>query len=75
MWVLAAIKDPQSPIAGMPILNVHEARSVMMIKRSLSPGFAKIKNELFEYPNTLMLFGDARAMLQSIKQEVVELQK
>ncbi len=71
----AAIKDPQSPIAGMTILNVHEARSVMMIKRSLSPGFAKIKNELFEYPNTLMLFGDARAMLQSIKQEVVELQK
>jgi NAD(P) transhydrogenase subunit beta len=71
----AAIKDPQSPIAGMPILNVHEARSVMMIKRSLSPGFAKIKNELFEYPNTMMLFGDARGMLQSIKQEVVELQK
>jgi NAD(P) transhydrogenase subunit beta len=71
----AAIKDPSSPIAGMPILNVHEARTVMMIKRSLSPGFAGIKNELFEYPNTMMLFGDARGMLQSIKQEVVELQK
>jgi NAD(P) transhydrogenase subunit beta len=71
----AAIKDPESPIAGMPILNVHESRSVMMIKRSLSPGFAKIKNELFEYPNTMMLFGDARKMLQNIKQEVMELQK
>jgi NAD(P) transhydrogenase subunit beta len=71
----AAIKDPSSPIAGMPILNVHEARTVMMIKRSLSPGFAAIKNELFEYPNTMMLFGDARSMLTKIKQEVVELQK
>jgi NAD(P) transhydrogenase subunit beta len=71
----AAINDPKSPIAGMPILNVHEARSVMMIKRSLSPGFAKIKNELFEYPNTVMLFGDAREMLQKIKSSLVELQK
>ena len=71
----AAIKDPTSPIAGMPILKVHEARSVMMIKRSLSPGFAAIKNELFEYPTTIMLFGDARKMLQEIKQELVELQK
>lgn len=71
----AAIKDPTSPIAGMPILNVHEARSVMMIKRSLSPGFAAIKNELFEYPNTMMLFGDARKMLQEIKTELVELLK
>jgi len=71
----AAINDPKSPIAGMPILNVHEARTVMMIKRSLSPGFAGIKNELFEYPNTMMLFGDAKSMLTSIKQEVVELRK
>jgi len=71
----AAIKDPKSPIAGMPILNVHEARTVMMIKRSLSPGFAAIKNELFEYPNTMMLFGDAKSMLTNIKQEVVELRK
>jgi len=71
----AAINDPKSPIAGMPILNVHEARTVMMIKRSLSPGFAGIKNELFEYPNTMMLFGDAKGMLTSIKQEVVELRK
>jgi len=71
----AAINDPKSPIAGMPILNVHEARSVMMIKRSLSPGFAGIKNELFEYPNTMMLFGDAKGMLTKIKQEVVELRK
>jgi NAD(P) transhydrogenase subunit beta len=71
----AAINDPKSPIAGMPILNVHEARTVMIIKRSLAAGFAAIKNELFEYPNTTMLFGDARNMLTKIKQEVVELQK
>jgi len=71
----AAIKDPKSPIAGMPILTVYEARTVMMIKRSLSPGFAGIKNELFEYPNTMMLFGDARSMLQKIKQELAELLK
>jgi NAD(P) transhydrogenase subunit beta len=71
----AAINDPKSPIAGMPILNVHEARTVMVIKRSLAAGFAAIKNELFEYPNTMMLFGDARGMLTRIKQEVVELQK
>jgi NAD(P) transhydrogenase subunit beta len=71
----AAINDPKSPIAGMPILNVFEARTVMVIKRSLAAGFAAIKNELFEYPNTTMLFGDARSMLTKIKQEVVELQK
>jgi NAD(P) transhydrogenase subunit beta len=71
----AAINDPKSPIAGMPILTVHEARTVMVIKRSLAAGFAAIKNELFEYPNTTMLFGDARGMLTKIKQELVELQK
>ncbi|MBW1903862.1 MAG: NAD(P)(+) transhydrogenase (Re/Si-specific) subunit beta, partial [Deltaproteobacteria bacterium] len=48
----AATKDPSSPIAGMPILNAHEARSVFVVKRSLSPGYAGIKNELFEYDNT-----------------------
>jgi NAD(P) transhydrogenase subunit beta len=47
----------------------------MVIKRSLAAGFAAIKNELFEYPNTTMLFGDARGMLTKIKQELVELQK
>lgn len=52
--------DPKSPIAGMPILNVDKARSVVVIKRSLSPGFAGIPNPLFAADNTLMLFEDAK---------------
>lgn len=55
--------DPTSPIAGMPILNVHEARTVIMIKRSLSPGFAGIPNPLFAADNCLMLFGDGKQVL------------
>jgi len=66
----AASKDPSSPIAGMPILNAHEARSVFVIKRSLSPGYAGIKNELFEYPNTMMIYGDAKKVLQGLISEV-----
>ncbi|MBC7172241.1 MAG: NAD(P)(+) transhydrogenase (Re/Si-specific) subunit beta [Polyangiaceae bacterium] len=65
-----AAKDPSSPIYGMPILNAHEARSVFVIKRSLGAGYAGIKNELFEYPNTMMLFGDAKGMLQDIVKEL-----
>ncbi len=65
-----ASKDPTSPIAGMPILNAHEARSVFVVKRSLSPGYAGIKNELFEYPNTMMIFGDAKKVLQGLISEV-----
>jgi H+-translocating NAD(P) transhydrogenase subunit beta len=52
--------NPNSPIAGMPILNVDKARSVVVIKRSLSPGFAGIPNPLFAAENTLMLFADAK---------------
>lgn len=52
--------DPKSPIAGMPILDVSHARSVVVIKRSLSPGFAGIPNPLFAADNTLMLFSDAK---------------
>ncbi len=52
--------NPSSPIAGMPILNVDKARSVIVIKRSLSPGFAGIPNPLFAAENTLMLFADAK---------------
>ncbi|MEM7136650.1 MAG: NAD(P)(+) transhydrogenase (Re/Si-specific) subunit beta [Myxococcota bacterium] len=68
-----ASKDPTSPIAGMPILNAHEARSVFVVKRSLSPGYAGIKNELFEYDNTMMVFGDAKKILQGLITEVKEL--
>jgi H+-translocating NAD(P) transhydrogenase subunit beta len=58
--------DPSIPIAGMPILNVDQARSVVVIKRSLSPGFAGIPNPLFAADNTLMLFGDAKKMAMDL---------
>jgi NAD(P) transhydrogenase subunit beta len=54
----------------MPILNAHEARSVFVVKRSLSPGYAGIKNELFEYPNTMMIFGDAKQVVQGLISEI-----
>ena len=68
-----ATTDPSSPIAGMPILNAHEARSVFVVKRSLSPGYAGIKNELFEYDNTMMIFGDAKKVVQGLIGEVKDL--
>ena len=71
----AAETDPSSPIAGMPILQVYEAQTVIMIKRSLSPGFAGIKNELFERDNTMMLFADAKKALQDILAELKSLSK
>ena len=59
--------DPKSPIAGMPILDVDKARTVVVVKRSLSPGFAGIPNPLFAADNTVMLFGDGKkALLQLI---------
>ncbi len=62
----AARNDPSSPIAGMPILDVDSARRVFVIKRSLSPGYAGIKNDLFERDHTVMLFGDAKQMLDDL---------
>jgi NAD(P) transhydrogenase subunit beta len=58
--------DDSSPIAGMPILDVDRSRTVVVIKRSLSPGFAGIPNPLFAADNTLMLFGDGKAMITAL---------
>jgi len=68
----AANDTPGSPIAGMPILEVDNARRVFVIKRSLSPGYAGIKNALFERDHTVMLFGDAKEMLTELAGEVVK---
>ena len=56
--------DPSSPIAGMPIIDADKAKTVIIIKRSLSPGFAGIPNPLFAADNALMLFGDGKKMIQ-----------
>jgi proton-translocating NAD(P)+ transhydrogenase subunit beta len=62
----AARSDRGSPIYGMPILNVDRAKSVIVLKRSMNPGFAGIENELFYKPQTAMVFGDARATLKDL---------
>ena len=62
----AARHDKSSPIFGMPIIDADKAKTVFVIKRSMNPGFAGIENELFFADNTLMLFGDAKAMLTSV---------
>ena len=67
-----AARDPDSVIAGMPILDVDKARTVIVMKRSLSPGFAGIDNDLFYMENTLMFFGDAREQMSELVKEVRE---
>ncbi len=69
----AAKNDPDSPIAGMPIIEVDEAQQVIVIKRSLSPGFAGIDNDLFYEPNTSMLFDDAKKAAADIAAEIQNL--
>jgi NAD(P) transhydrogenase subunit beta len=64
--------DPKCPIAGMPIINVDKARTVVVIKRSLSPGFAGIPNPLFAAENTLMLYGDGQEAVRKIMAAVME---
>jgi H+-translocating NAD(P) transhydrogenase subunit beta len=69
----AAKNDPDSPIAGMPIIEVDQAQQVIVIKRSLSPGFAGIDNDLFYEPNTSMLFADAKQAAADIAAEIQQL--
>lgn len=66
----AARTDPSSPIYGMPILNADRARSILVLKRGMSAGFAGIENELFYNPKTAMLFGDAKASLTKLVAEI-----
>lgn len=69
----AAKHDKQSPIYGMPILDAESARTVIVLKRGMSPGFANIENELFGRPNTMMLFGDANKTLTELVRAVKEI--
>jgi NAD(P) transhydrogenase subunit beta len=62
----AARSNPDSPLYGMPILNVDEAANVVVLKRSMNPGFAGIDNELYYEPKTAMLFGDAKASVEQL---------
>jgi NAD(P) transhydrogenase subunit beta len=62
----AARNNPASPIYGMPILNVDQAQQVIVLKRSMRPGFAGIDNELYTEPKTAMLFGDAKESVQNL---------
>jgi NAD(P) transhydrogenase subunit beta len=65
-----AKSDPTSPLYGMPVLEVDQARQVFVVKRSLGAGYAGIANALFELPQTAMVFGDAKAVLNGLLSEL-----
>jgi NAD(P) transhydrogenase subunit beta len=69
----AARNDKSSPIYGMPILNADQAKQIIVLKRSMNPGFAGIENELFYNDKTRMLFGDARDSVTKLVNEVKKL--
>jgi NAD(P) transhydrogenase subunit beta len=66
----AAKTNEGSPIYGMPIIEVNQAQSVIVLKRSMNPGFAGIENELYYDPKTSMLFGDAKGSVSEITAEL-----
>jgi NAD(P) transhydrogenase subunit beta len=68
----SAREDKSSPIYGMPILDVDKSQTVVVIKRSLSPGFAGIPNELFVAPNTLMFYGDGKKAVLELNSALKE---
>ena len=69
----AAQTNSQSPIFGMPILSAYKARTIIVSKRSMGKGYAGVENELFGYPNCLMLFGDAKQTIAKVVSEIKEL--
>ncbi|MCB0561591.1 MAG: NAD(P)(+) transhydrogenase (Re/Si-specific) subunit beta, partial [Phaeodactylibacter sp.] len=69
----AALDDPGSPIYGMPVLQVWDAKNVIVLKRSMNPGYAGIQNPLFFHEKTRMLFGDAKATLSKLVTEIKNL--
>jgi len=69
----AAEDDPSSPIAGMPVIQVWNAKNVIVMKRSMAKGYAAIENKLFYHPKTRMLFGDAKSTMQKLITEIKSL--